>query len=230
MLDVGQFADRGARLAAGRDSVARGEGADRTADRIDEQVAVRLAPLIDAAKDRGRPLTRATYAHDVLAHFRVAMDHLREYVVGGIERYLHRLDWRGGHRRGEIRAVECPGSRVELDMAQRAADAEVLFPAQQLVERHHDRAAPAGVGGVHRALLRGSAFVLEDELRPLLAQRQHDAIGAAVTRATALDIGALAPDAVGQTFELFQERSFGVIDDALHHALDHFRSVATDQR
>src|ERR1700681_1201639 len=116
MLDVGQLADRCARLAAGRDPVAGGEGADRTADRVDEQVAVRLAPLIDAAKDRGWPLTGATDAHDVLAHLRVAVDHLREHVVGRVERYLHRLDWRGGYRGRKVGAVERSRSRVELDM------------------------------------------------------------------------------------------------------------------
>ena len=36
MLDVGQLADRRARLAAGRDAVAHGERADRSADRVDQ--------------------------------------------------------------------------------------------------------------------------------------------------------------------------------------------------
>ncbi len=230
VLDVGQLADRGARLAAGRDAVAGGERPDRPADRIDQDVAVRVAPLVHAAEDRRRPLAGAADAHDVVAHLRVAVDHLRERVVGGVERYLHRLDRCGGHRRGEIRTVERSRSRVELDVAQRPGDAEVLVPAEKFVERDHDRAAPAGVGGVHRAGLRRRAFVLEHELGTRLAQSQHDAIGAAVARTAALDVGTFAPDAVGQALQFFEKRGFRVVDDAPHHSLDHFRSVAPDQR
>ncbi len=62
-----------------------------------------------------------------------------------------------------------------------------------------------------------------------LAQGQHDAVGATVTRAAALDVGPLAPHAVRQALQLLQERSLGVVDDALHHALDDLRTVAPDQ-
>src|SRR6266850_1886293 len=65
MLDVRQLADRRARLAAGRDAVGVREGADRAADRINQQVAVALAPLVDAAEDGRRPLARAADAHHV---------------------------------------------------------------------------------------------------------------------------------------------------------------------
>src|SRR5436189_4327868 len=68
MLDVGQLADRRARLPAGGDTVTVGKGADRPADGIDEDIAVALAPLVGAAENRRRPLAGAADAHDVLAH------------------------------------------------------------------------------------------------------------------------------------------------------------------
>ena len=133
-------------------------------------------------------MARAADAHDVVAHLRVAVDHFRERVVRRINRDLHRLDRRRRNRRGEIRAIERSRSRVEVDMAQRSGNAEVLVPAQQLVQRHHDRAAPAGVGGIHRTGLRRRALVLEDELGAGLAQGQHDAIAAPIARTAALDV------------------------------------------
>ncbi|MDF3009878.1 MAG: hypothetical protein K0S03_674 [Burkholderiales bacterium] len=143
MLDVGQLADGCARLAAGRDAVGMGEGADRPANRVDEDVAVALAPLVDAAEDGRGPLAGAADAHHVAAQLRVGIEHLREHVVGGVERDLHALHRRGGDRGGEVGAVERSGRGVELDVAQRAAHRVVLLPAHELVERHHDRAAPA---------------------------------------------------------------------------------------
>ena len=169
MFNVGQLADRRARLPAGRNSIAGRERADCSADRIDQQIAVTLVPLVRPAKDRRRPLTRAADAHDVFSHFCVAVNHLREHVVRRIERYLHRLNRRGGHRRREIRAIEGARRRIERHMAQRAADAEVLVPAEQLIQRDHDGAAPARIRRVHRTALRRRPFVLEDELCPLLA-------------------------------------------------------------
>src|SRR5262249_17311913 len=95
-------------------------------------------------------------------------------------------------------AVERSRCRIEVDMAQRTADAEVLIPAEQLVQGHHDGSAPAGIRGVHRSVLRGGAFVLEGEPRALLAQGERDPMRAAVPGATAFDVRALAPDAVRQ--------------------------------
>ncbi|MCZ7565511.1 MAG: hypothetical protein M5U08_18400 [Burkholderiales bacterium] len=115
-------------------------------------------------------------------------------------------------------------------MAQRAAYRVVLVPAQELVQRDHDRAAPAGVGGVDRAGLRRGALVLEHELPSVLAQRDHHAVGGAVAGPRALDVGAVAPHAVGQPGELRQERALAVVDDLLHHALDRLGAVAADER
>ena len=50
VLHVGELADRRARLAAGVDAVGVRKGADGAADGVDQQVAVTLAPLVDAAK------------------------------------------------------------------------------------------------------------------------------------------------------------------------------------
>ena len=85
VLHVGKLADRRARLATGRDSVSRRERSDGTADRIDQQIAVALTPLVDAAKDGRRPLTRAADAHDVTTQLRIAVDHLGKHVVRRIE-------------------------------------------------------------------------------------------------------------------------------------------------
>src|SRR5882672_6834242 len=135
--------------------------ADRAADRVDQQVAVALAPLIDAAEDGRRPLAGAADAHQVAPQLGIGVEHLREHVIGRVERDLHALHRRRRHGSGEVRAVERAGRRVELDMAQGAADRVVLLPAHQLVQRHHDRATPAGVGGIDGAGLGVGAFVLE---------------------------------------------------------------------
>src|SRR6266536_2172194 len=74
VLDIGQLADRRARLPPGRDAVAGGERADRAPDGIDQDVAVALAPLIKAAENGRRPLARAADAHDVVAELRVRVD------------------------------------------------------------------------------------------------------------------------------------------------------------
>src|SRR5207302_5362031 len=119
----------------------------------------------------------------------------------------------------KIRAIERPRRRIERDMAQRAADAEVLVPAEELIQRDHDGPAPARIRRVHRATLRRRAFVLEDELRSFFAERQHHAIRAAVAWATALDVRALANDAVGYAVELFVRRGSASVDDPFHPAL-----------
>src|SRR5207248_1080985 len=71
VLDIGQLADGRARLPAGRDGVAGRERPDHAADGIDQDVAVALAPLIEAAEDGRRPLARSANAHDVVAELRV---------------------------------------------------------------------------------------------------------------------------------------------------------------
>src|SRR5256885_13844783 len=70
VLDVRQLADRRSRLTASRDAVGVRKGADRAADRIDQQVAVALAPLVDAAEDGRRPLARARGSHGGAGEFR----------------------------------------------------------------------------------------------------------------------------------------------------------------
>jgi hypothetical protein len=85
-----------------------------------------------------------------------------------------------------------------VDVAQRAAHRVILLPAHQLVDRHHDGAAPAGVGGVDAARLRVGALVLEDDPVLFLSESQHHPVDLAVSRAAALDIGPVAPNPVGQ--------------------------------
>ena len=229
VLDVRELADGGTHLSAGVDSVGVREGADGAADRIDQDVAVALAPLIDAPEDRARPLAGPADAEDIAAHLRIGVDHLRDGVVGGVEGDLHRLDRSGGDRRREVCAVERARRRVEVDVAERAADREVLVPAQQLVDGHHHRAAPARVRGVHGAVLRRAAVVLEGEPGALLADREHHPVGTAIARPAGLDVGALLPLAVRQAGHLLQIGLLRVVDDALHHPLDHGRPVALDE-
>src|SRR2546426_10376180 len=80
-----------------------------------------------------------------------------------IERDLHGLHGRRRHRGRMSRRRERAERGLELDVAQGAADRVELVPAEQLVDRGHDRAAPAGVGRVDRADLGGGAGVVEDE-------------------------------------------------------------------
>src|SRR5207253_6508369 len=49
-------------------------------------------------------------------------------------------------------------------------------------------------------------------------------------RPAALDVGALAPDAVGQQGQFFEKGALAIIDDLLHHALDRVRAIAADER
>ncbi len=114
-------------------------------------------------------------------------------------------------------------------MTQRAADREVLVPAQEFGHRDHDRATPAGVGRVHRAFLIGRAVVGEDELVAFLAQLQLHAVRAAIAGPAGLDIGAVLPEAVREARHLLEEGLLRVVDDLLHHALDRARPVATDE-
>ena len=229
VLHVGELADGRARLAAGVDAVGVGEGADGAADGVDQQVAVALAPLVDAAEECRRPLAGAADAHDVAAQRLVGKQHLGDRVVGGVERYLHRLGGRGGDAGGKIGAVERAGGGVEVDMAQRAAHREILVPRQQLVDRHHDRAAPAGIGRVHGAGLGRGAVIVEDQPVALLGDGDLNPVGAPVPRPAGLDIGAVAPRAIGQPRELGEEGGLRIVDDALHHALDRARPVAADE-
>ena len=229
VLHVGELADRRACLAAGVDAVGVGEGADGAADGVDQQVAVALAPLVDAAEERRRPLAGAADAHDVAAQLLVREEHLGDRVVGGVERYLHGLGGRGRHAGREVGAVERACRRIEVDVPERAAHREILVPREQLVDRHHDRAAPAGISGVHGAVLRRGAVVVEDQPVALLGDGDLHPVGAPVPRPAGLDVGAVAPGAVGQPLQLGEEGGLGIVDDALHHALDRARPVAADE-
>ena len=134
-----------------------------------------------------------------------------------------------GDRPWEVRAVEGAGGRVEVDVAERAADREVLVPAQELVDRHHHRAPPPREGGVHRPVLGGASMVLEGEAVAFLAHREHHPVGAAVARPAGLDVGAFLPFPVREPGHLVEERLLRVVDDPLHHPLDGRRSVAVDE-
>ncbi len=218
VLHVRQLANRRARLAAGRDAG------------IDQQIAVALAPLVDAAEDGRRPLAGAADAHDVPAQAGIRVDHLGEHVVGGVERDLHALHRRRRHRRRKIGAVQRAGRRVEVDVAQRAADRVVLLPAHELVERHHHRAAPARVGGVDSAGLRVRAFVLENDPVFFLLESQNHPVNLAISGPAAFHIRPVAPNAVRQEGELLQERALTVVEDLAHHALDGIHPVSFYQR
>jgi hypothetical protein len=163
----------------------------------------------------------------VAAQARLRIDHLREHVVGRVERDFHALHRRGRDRGGKIGAIQGAGRGVELDVAQRAADRVVLLPAHELVQRHHDGAAPPGVGGVDAASLRSGAFVLEHQLVLEFLQSQRDPMDFAIARPAALDVSAVAPDAVGQQRELFQEGALAVVEDLAHHAFDGLCSISS---
>ena len=162
VLDVADAADRAPHLAAGGDPVAEAEGADRADHGIEQEIAEALAPLVDAAEARQRELARAADAHRVALQLRMAREHLRQRVVGRIERDLHRLHRRRAHRGGMRGAGERAEGGPELDVAQGAADRVELVPAEQLVERGQDRPAPARVRRVDGAGLRRRTRVVED--------------------------------------------------------------------
>ena len=65
VLDVRELADGGADLPAGVDAVRVREGPDGAPDGVDQNVAVALAPLVDAPEDGARPLARPPDAQDV---------------------------------------------------------------------------------------------------------------------------------------------------------------------
>src|SRR6266852_3614764 len=211
MLDVRQLADRRARLAAGRDAVGMRERADRAADRVDQQVAVALAPLIYAAEDGRRPLAGAADAHHVAPQLGIGVDHLREHVVGGVERDLHALHRRRRHGGGEVRAVERAGRGIELDVTKGAADRVVLLPAHQLVQRHHDGAAPAGVGGIDGAGLGVGPLIFKYEFVSIFIETQDYPVHAAIARPAALHVSAIAPYAIRQPGYFLQKSTLAII-------------------